>query len=170
MKKNLFLLLFLITLFLVSCNSDNELKSGGTFKVTSSTGISKTLSNYKQALAQGCFYCTIDEPNSTENYYWIAIGGITDAGQVNLYIAMPNPIQVRKIYTYSINSGSSTSDLSIDFEDWIETDSENTVKATIEFSNFQYPGRVAGTAINYDKNGKVLAKGEFDFVSVKPAT
>ena len=83
---------------------------------------------------------------------------------------MPNPIQVRKIYTYSINSGSSTSDLSIDFEDWIETDYENTVKSTIEFSNFQYPGRVAGTAINYDKNGKVLAKGEFDFVSVKPAT
>ena len=167
MKKNLFL--FFATLFLVSCNSDNELKSGGTFKITSSTGTSKTLSNYKQALAQGCFYCTIDEPNSTDNYYWIAIGGITDAGQVDIYVGIPT-IQTGKIYTYLTNSGNNETNLSIDFEDWIETDYSNTTKATIEFSKFQYPGRITGVAINYDKNGKVLAKGEFDFVSVKPAT
>jgi len=167
MKKNLFL--FFATLFLVSCNSDNELKSGGTFKITSSTGTSKTLSNYKQALAQGCFYCTIDEPNSTDNYYWIAIGGITDAGQVDIYVGIPT-IQTGKIYTYLTNSGNNETNLSIDFEDWIETDYSNTTKATIEFSKFQYPGRITGVVINYDKNGKVLAKGEFDFVSVKPAT
>jgi len=127
------------------------------------------LSNYKQALAQGCFYCTIDEPNSTDNYYWIAIGGITDAGQVDIYVGIPT-IQTGKIYTYLTNSGNNETNLSIDFEDWIETDYSNTTKATIEFSKFQYPGRITGVAINYDKNGKVLAKGEFDFVSVKPAT
>lgn len=168
MKKNLFFFLFISSLFLVSCNSDNEPKSGGTLKITSSTGISKTLTNYKQALVQGCFYCTIDEPNSTDNYYWIAIGGITDAGQVDIYVGIPT-IQTGKVYTYLINSGNNETNLSIDFEDWLETDYSNTTKATIEFSKFQYPGRVTGTVINYDKNGKVLAKGEFDFVSVKPA-
>lgn len=169
MKKNLFSFLFLASLVLISCSSDNEPQSGGTLKITASTGTSKTLSNYKQTLAQGCFYCTIDEPNSTDNYYWIAIGGFTDAGQVDIYVGIPT-IQTGKIYTYLTNSGNNETNLSIDFEDWIETDYSNTTKATIEFSNFQYPGRITGVVINYDKNGKVLAKGEFDFVSVKPAT
>lgn len=169
MKKNLFFFLFLSSLFLISCSSDNEPKSGATLKITSSTGISKTLTNYKQALAQGCFYCTIDEPNSKDNYYWIAIGGFTDAGQVGIYVGIPT-IQIGKTYTYLTNSGNNETNLSINFEDWIETDYSNTTKATIEFSKFQYPGRITGVVINYDKNGKVLAKGEFDFVSVKPAT
>jgi len=169
MKKNLFFFLFLSSLFLISCSSDNEPKSGATFKITSSTGISKTLTNYKQALGQGCFYCTIDEPNSKDNYYWIAIGGLTDAGQVSIYVGI-STIQIGKVYTYLANSRNNETNLSIDFEDWIETDYSNTTKATIEFSKFQYPGRITGVVINYDKNGKVLAKGEFDFVSVKPAT
>jgi len=110
MKKNLFLFLFLSSLFLISCSSDNEPKSGGTLKITSSTGISKTLSNYKQALALGCFYCTIDEPNSKDNYYWIAIGGITDAGQVDIYVGIPT-IQIGKTYTYLTNSGNNETNL-----------------------------------------------------------
>ena len=49
-----------------------------------------------------------------------------------------------------------------------DSDRKIVTQTTIKFSNFKYPGRVSGVAINYDKDGKVLAKGEFDFISVKP--
>ena len=171
MKKNLFFLLFFASLFLISCNSDDELKSGGTLKITASTGVSKILSNYKFAYEQGCFGSEIGEPTSTDNLYVIEIWGYTDAGLATIYAQIPTPtIQTGKTYTYVPDpKNHDTKLLEIYIEDWIETDSWNTTKATIEFSKFQYPGRITGIAICYDEKGKVVSKGEFDFVSAKPS-
>lgn len=164
MKKLFYFILF--TIIFTSCDKSGDLSSGGTLKITSSTGSSKTLSNYKQALVAGSWYCVIDEPTSTDNYYWLAIGGLTDSGLVNINVGIPT-IQTGVVYSYSTNGGATTAGVSIDFEDWIEADYANATKATIEFSKFQYPGHIVGVVINYDKTGKVLSKGEFDFVSTK---
>jgi hypothetical protein len=166
MKRNLFYLILITALF-AACDKSGELSSGGTLKVTASTGTTKTLSNYKQALESGCWYSMIDEPTSTENYYWLDMGGFVDVGDIDISFSIPR-IQTGMVYSYFKNGGGTTG-VDIQFNDWIDSDYTNMTKATIEFSKFQYPGRIAGVVINYDKAGKVLSRAVFDFISTKSA-
>jgi len=174
MKK--IFLIFISSLLLTACSKSDDLSSGGTFKVTASSGITKIYSLYTGEFVNSAFTYHIDKPNSSnlESIY-LRVSGGSDAGEVEFEFASDNSIDIKRVYSLMYNDiiNHGFGDNGIVFKDWIEKDSGtdsngNAVKATISFSKFQYPGRITGVVNNYDKDGKILVKGEFDFVSTKP--
>ena len=176
MKK--IFLIFISSLLLTACSKSDDLSSGGTFKVTASSGITKIYSLYTGEFVNSAFTYHIDKPNSSnlESIY-LRLSGGGDYGGIEFEFWSDNTIQIAKVYSFKyidINSHE-YGDNGLVFDDWIEKDCGNTrftngtaTKTTIVFSKFQYPGRITGVIINYDKDGKTLVKGEFDFVTTKP--
>jgi len=168
--KRLLLLTFIVSLITTSCNnSDVELKNGGTFKVTASSGTSKTMDYTETDYKAGVFLVNFNpySPNINANNR-IGFLGLAIGGGMSILFDFSNPIQIGKDYTYTHSAVQTVTSTYIEFSDWIDSDYSNTTKSTINFSRFQYPGRITGVIINYDKIGKILIKGEFDFVCTKP--
>jgi len=171
--KRFFLLIIITSLFLISCSKSDELSGGGTFKITASSGTTKTFNMAANGATLNGFAYHIHNPDSnSKNESYMLLYGTTNAGNnmIELQFTCANSIQLGKAYEYDYSvTGDSNNTfengVNFYFEDWLDSDSNNTTKATVIFSRFQYPGRITGTAINYDKDGKILAKGEFDFVS-----
>jgi len=157
--KRLILLLFITCTLFTSCDkSEDSLKNGGTFKLTASSGTTKsfTLSSERLPGVSGFGVKVFDEGTEIENIEFF-IHGFCDAGMSSIVCALPAPIITGKEYLHGIR-----------LEDWIDEDAYKIVKSVIKFSNFKYPGRITGIATGYDINGKVIMKGEFDLNSIKP--
>lgn len=165
---------------LISCKDnnspDNGSNSGGTLKITASSGTTKTfLPDVELLKGVNVFSYDVTEPSSANNNaYSIELRGFCDAGEVGVYLGGVSSIQIGKMYSYIYKNKPVAGEAVIQLYDWIAEDFGGTgstgrsVKVTVQFSKFQYPGQIKGIVINYDINDKVVAKGEFDFVSIKP--
>lgn len=150
--SQLALFICMSTLFF-SCKSDGSLTSGGTFKLTTSTGTNKNYT-YSGSADAGTFSCQID-PNSNGKYEII----------IETNVKPPAFSVIIEINTKTIEVGKEYID-GVYFDPWNSDDYENT-KCTVKFSKYSYPGRVTGVIKCTDKTGKVLATGEFDFMTTE---
>src|ERR1035437_686595 len=165
--QSIMFLLFLTTL--ISCKDNNspsnELSSGGTLKITASSGTTQVF--YRDAKAGVNFFVyTISEPSSTNNNtYSVSLKGFCNAGQAEVYFAGTNTIQIGKTYSCIYKNKLITGEASIQLSDWISDDfgatgsKDKSVKGTVQFSKFQYPGEIKGIVVNYDINDKIVANG-----------
>lgn len=167
--KNIFLLLLFATLILQSCSKSDDVTNGGTFSITASTGTTKTLTMQNGTLRFNFFdYSITLYPNSTRLV--LDISGIVDytssitGNTCGVTFIYDPPIEIKKVYTSIVGSNNS---VYIDFTDWVDSDNSNKMKTTIVFSDYNYPGHISGVVQTYDKNGKPLARGVFDFISTK---
>ena len=163
----------------MSCNTNNdltnnstgELKIGGTLKITLSTAYSYDyiLTNQyntfidSQHISSFTFTSLINEPTSYNgNLYLINLGSgsdyVNETRPVNLQCWLPNPIQIGKEYCFKSNVGAQ-------FRFGLKSDYSDSETITVKLSAFKCPGRITGVEIKYDKAGKMLLKGEFDFIS-----
>ena len=172
MKK--IILIFISSLLLTACSKSDELSGGGTFKVTASNGTTKTFNMADNGgILNGFAYHVLNTNLNNINKISMLLYGSTDIGNgmISLNFVSFNLIQIGKEYDYTSNNDYRNvfeDGVTFQFSDWIDSDNANTSKATVIFSSFQYPGRITGTAINYDKDGKILAKAEFNFNSIEP--
>jgi len=180
MKKIIFQIsMFLLLLTtLISCKDnnspDNESNSGDIFKVTASDGTTKTFVSDTQLLkGVNVFSNFIQEPSSSDNTYYLILTGFSSAGESCFEFGGVSSIQLGKVYTYVYKNKPVSGEAVIQLYDWIDEDfggigsTGKSVKVTAQFSKFQYPGQIKGIVINYDINDNVVAKGEFDFISIK---
>ncbi|MFZ4456148.1 MAG: hypothetical protein ACOYOT_08005 [Bacteroidales bacterium] len=164
--KRIFYLLFLAAWILQSCSKSDDSLNGNILIITTSTGETKTF-KYANSMTAGTFKCSVDNYNGPySKYSVIALRAFLDnddhiTGDIALFFY--SPIKIGYVY----ESYGRYSD--VRFEDWIESDNSTMNKRTIVFTDYNYPRHIAGSVTGYDVNGKMVAKGIFDFISTKTA-
>jgi len=173
--KQLTLLVCASILMLMSCssnddltnNSTSDLKTGGTLKITFPTGNSYNyllVSQYsQQSRFSDRFISLVNEPCSGNgNLYMVSLGSgtieVTQTCPISLEFRLPPPIQIGKEYCFDSNVGAH-------FFFGLNSYYSAGETITVKLSAFECPGRITGVEIKYDKAGKMLLKGEFDFIS-----
>ncbi|MEI7502578.1 MAG: hypothetical protein WCJ61_04785 [Paludibacter sp.] len=162
MKTRLFLFIFIVFTLLSCSKTEDVLKTGGTWKVTASSGTTKTMNLKTEGiLGIGSFWCSALEVSNYSGLTCLELSGYVDAGQCRVQCYFSNPVITGIDYSLqNVPKGRFI------FTNWVSD--LGVTNTTLKFSNFNNPGRVTGVITNYDKNGSVLSKGEFDFIVLKP--
>jgi len=146
-------------------DQNGNLKSNGVLKITTSDGTVKTLTNYKPKIINETGYFTSEINTDTEHgKFKIHIYGyFTNNKLIDILFINRSGVFLGVEYAFYGGTEYDSYNLYINFKDGISADYSNVKKTTIRFSSWMNNKPVIGIIINYDENGNVLSKGEFDF-------